>query len=240
MKKVKKEHLAKGIGYKYSDRKHQGLIGVPVSALIQEASNLYHWVQNDKDKVLKAGLEWKLVEGIPDQIIMCKDLAAQWNKIRNTQNTVEKQWNIQIKEAREFHAQILAGFRYAFRKHKTLLKYVSEMSGYRTNTQLIQDLNNVSVIGRKNKKLLDLINFPQSHIDKAALLSDNLATLLAERENEKAEKSAFYARYKTTCLNLKESLAKIRACGRYVFADDKSRLTGYRSEYRHIHRYKRK
>ena len=198
---------------KNSDRKLQNVIGVPISVLIQEASNLYGWVQEDRKMLMKAGLAWKLVEDIPDQVEKCKDLAAQWYVVRNERSKVAEQCKTQLKDARDLHAQIRRGYRYAFRENKTLLKKVFALSGYRKNSQIIQDLSNLCIVGRENKKLLDRINFDYAMVDKAAFLSDNLGEIISERENEKAERLVFYETVKTSCLALKESVSQIRACG---------------------------
>ena len=51
---------------------------------IQEAENLYKWCLPDKDTLVKAGLDWKIVEDLPIRAGALREAVSNWETQRFT------------------------------------------------------------------------------------------------------------------------------------------------------------
>ena len=99
---------------------------------------------------------------------------------------------------------------------------------------MMKDLNDLSLLGKDNTRLLEAINFDLSLLDKAAQTSGEMAVLLDEmnRNTERYEHSEAKKIRDQAYTHLKEAVDEILETGRYVFRQDKSHLKKYASEYR--------
>ena len=96
---------------------------------------------------------------------------------------------------------------------------------------MLQDLNDIAVLGKENTEPLTKINFDLTLLDKAAESADQYSSLLAEATSDRLNNSeAKILRDKAYAL-LKASVDEIRDCGQYVFWQDEIRLKGYVSQY---------
>ena len=151
-------------------------------------------------------------------------------------NKSAREWKKQSPIAYELRKKLLADFLYAFRKHPGLLKKVRAISPIGGYKKMIKDLNDLSLLGKDNTRLLEAINFDLSLLDKAAQTSREMAVLLdekdRERERELGEPSEAKKIRDQAYTHLKEAVDEIRETGRYVFRKDKRRSRVYASEYR--------
>jgi hypothetical protein len=96
---------------------------------------------------------------------------------------------------------------------------------------MIQDLNDLSVLGKANPQLLEAINLDMSLLDEAAQTAKEMAALLAEVNRSRREHSEAKRIRDQAYTHLKEAVDEIRRCGQYVFRQNKERLMGYRSSH---------
>ena len=223
----------------YSDKMLKTTVGLPVAILNQEAENLYHWCLEDKDKLVSAGLDWNLVEDIPARVELLQEVEAKWFIIKRTKNKIKKDFQKAMSEVREVHAGMLRDFRFAFHNDKDLLKDLSQLSGYKSHKDILIDLRVLAEIGKKNISLLEAINFDTSLLEAADKLCDNTSDKMSQYHID-IQKEEFKALHKKACLYLKDAVAVVRRCGKYVLHGNKERLVGYRSEYRYLHKGKKK
>jgi hypothetical protein len=137
----------------------------------------------------------------------------------------------QSPEAYAFRNDLLASFRFAFRKDDALLSRVSAIAEGSGHADLIQDLNDLAVLGRENPDPLTAIGFDLTQLDLAATRADELANLLAEANGDKADPNYSKTIRDKAYTHLKELVDEIREAGKYVFRNDKNRLKGYSSSY---------
>ena len=229
----------KEIDEKYDSKDIKTSVGLPVAILIQEAENLYHWCQEDKDKLISAGLDWDLAEDIPARVDILQEIEAKWFIIKRTKNTIKKDFQKAMAEVRELHAELLRDFRFAFHNKDGLLKDLSRLSGYKPHKEILLELRILAEIGKKNISLLEAINYDTSLLEAAEKLCDDTSDKMSQYHID-MQKEVFKALHKKACLYLKDAVAVVRRCGQYVFHGNKERLVGYRSEYRYLHKGKRK
>lgn len=96
---------------------------------------------------------------------------------------------------------------------------------------MVQDLNDLSVLGKANTRLLESIGFDMSILDNAAQTSRKMAVLLAEIDQSKRKRSEAKKIRDQAYTHLKEAVDEIRFTGQYVFRQNRDRFIGYRSEY---------
>jgi hypothetical protein len=204
---------------------------IPVGIYIQEADTLYHWVQADKEALIAVGLSWGLVEDLPLRCRTLIEAEAQWQTRRKTRTKSSREWDNLSPIAHELRNELLIGFRFAFRKHPDLVTKIKGISKGENQTKMIQDLNDLSVLGKANSRLLEVIRFDISLLDKAAQTAREMAVLLAEINKYRQERSEAKKIRDQAYTHLKKAVDEIRLTGQYLFRQNKDRFVGYRSKY---------
>jgi hypothetical protein len=106
---------------------------------------------------------------------------------------------------------------------------------------MIQDLNNLCGLGRAKTRLLEVINFDFSLLDKADQTAREMRRLLAEMNCEKDEGTGIKIIRDQAYTHLKEAVDVIREAGKFVFQQNKEHALEYTSQYmRQIKRKQKK
>lgn len=204
---------------------------MPIDRFNQRGENLYHWCQDDQDKLTANGLDWTYAEDLPVRAGACREAESIWSKEKKTRKEAAKAWKVQYPLAEKLKSDLLHQFRYAFRKDEELLVQVVIITEGDGAEDTIQDLNDLSVLGKANIPLLEAVNADLTKLDTAATTADSLATLLAEVNGDRNEPNAAKKVRDKAYTHLKEAMDEVIDCGRYVFRNDPDRLKGYRSPY---------
>ena len=204
---------------------------IPVDVYVQEAENLYHWCQDDREVLTAKGLNWALVDDLPIRCGALREAESLWNKERFTREEAEKQWKEKSPLAYELRNTLLHHFRFAYRNDEVLLGRVKAIAEGNTNADMIQDLNDLSVLGQANLEPLVAINFDMSFLDQAAPTADEMATILAAATGDRIDTSESKKIRDQAYTHLKEVVDEVYNYGKYVFWQDDERLKGYRSHY---------
>lgn len=204
---------------------------MPVAVFVQEAEDLYHWCIDDQQVLTRVGLDWDMVISLPTRSSACSEAQALWMKERKTCRQGEKDWKEQSPGAFELRDQLIFTFRFAFRKHGDLLARVDEIAQGNTQSDMVQDLNDCSVLGKAHPDLLTAINFETELLDTAALLSGQMANLLAIVNNERKRNSEALIIRNKAYTYLKQAVDEIRVCGKFAFRRNPDKLKGYSSGY---------
>lgn len=214
-------------------------INMPVDAYIQEAENLYHWCQEDKDELISKGLSWDIVTDLPIRSGALREAESLWNLQRFNREEAEKLWIEKSPLAYDLRNELLHDLRFAFRKDKDLSARVTGIAEGEGHADMIQDLNDLSILGKENPELLAKINFDMSLLDKAAELADEMAPLLGEATSDRAGYSESKMIRDKAFTYLKEAVDEVYDYGQYLFWRNENRKRGYRSNYLRRRRIKR-
>jgi len=204
---------------------------MPVDVFVQEAEDLFHWCPIDQVALMNAGLDWSLVDSLPIRAGACREAQSLWNKERNTRQETEQIWSNESPAAFNLRDELVHTFRYAYRNNPGLLGRVDEIAQGDSNSDMIQDLNDLAELGKANLDLLAVVNFETILLERAALVADRMADLLGATNGErKSDSEAMLIRDKAYTY-LKQAVDTIRDCGKYKFWRTPDRLKGYNSEY---------
>ena len=200
---------------------------MPVDNFVQEADNLYLWLQPDLAVLAAKGITQLKIDELPVRAGALREAQSLWIRESRSQDV----WNKQSPAAYELRDDLIADFRYAFRNEPSLLARVDEIDTGDGHEDMIQDLNDLSVLGDAHTELLSAIGMDLSKLEIAANLSDVMGQLLAEvNETRTGGNDAKYLRDQAYT-HLKQLVDEIRECGKYAFRKDEKRVLGYYSSY---------
>lgn len=203
---------------------------MPVAVFIQEAEYLYHSCKDDQQALIRVGLDWELVNSLPTRSRACSQAQALWRNESKSHPKSTQDWKEQSPAAFALYDQMIHSFRFAFRRHKNLLATVNEITDGNTDSDLVQNLNDLSVLGKDNLDLLTAISFEIDLLDTAALLAGNMAKLLAAMYSEKKSRESVIMRNKAYTY-LKQAVDEIRICGKFAFRHNPIRQKAYASDH---------
>lgn len=203
----------------------------PVASFLQEAENLYVWCIDDIPELVKAGVDEEMINTLPENIKACRDAQTLWKKKLKTPGEAQVQWKLQQPEASKLEAELIRALRFAFRNNPDLLarlKYIAKGNSY---ANLIQDLNDLALLGQKHSQLLTAIGFDMDLLDTATAKSKELAGLWAQTKIEKERLNETAVARNKAFWTLHQQVSEIRAAGQYVFRHRKDRYVGYVSQF---------
>jgi hypothetical protein len=204
---------------------------IPVDAALQEAEDLNVWCQEDKDKLVKAGLEWRLVEDLPAFTGACRYIQSQWQKEYKSLEEAQKEWNLKSPEAYELRNNMIHNFLHAYFKFSDLYSRTQKIAEGNTHADMIQDLSDLAALGKANTQPLQSINFDLALLDKAETMAAEMAQLLANSNGKKLENNKLRILRDKSYTCMKKSVDEIRRNGQFVFWKDEQRNKGYISLY---------
>lgn len=204
---------------------------MPIDVFVQEGENLYHWCIDDRQALESSGLDANLIDQLPVRAGACREAQSLWIKERNMRQDAEQQWKEKAPAAFDLRDQLVHAFRFAFRKDESLLSRVAEIAEGDTNSDMVQDLNDLAALGRANLSLLTAIGLSADLLDQASETADQMGALLGATNGERmANNEAMIIRDKAYTY-LKQAMDEIRASGKYVFWRNPDRQKGYSSTY---------
>lgn len=204
---------------------------MPVDVFLQEAENLYQWSLMDVAALATIGISAAVLNEIPVRAGACREAQSRWFKDRNSQLEAQREWSLQSPLAYALRDELLHTFRYAYRNDAALLARVAGIAEGNTHADMIQDLNDLSVLGKNNPAPLQAIGFDLGKLDTAAATSDAMANLLAMANGDRASQSETKKIRDKAFAYLKESVDQVREAGKYLFWKNENRYKGYVSKY---------
>jgi len=204
---------------------------IPVPVYIEEADTLCHRALQDKNELVAAGVSRELIEDLPQRLGALIEAEKKWQKEWKNRNKIALEWDKQSPAGYDLRKRLLADFYYAFRKESDLMMYLKYISPPGPYSKMIQDLTNLSDLGRAQTRLLEVTNFDFSLLDKADQTINEMARLLAKMDCGKGKSSKVKTIRDQAYTHLKEAVDVIRKAGKYVFRQNKEHSLEYTSQY---------
>jgi hypothetical protein len=204
---------------------------MPVDTYLQEGENLAKWSIMDAEALATIGIVLAVLNDLPVRAGALREAQSIWFKDRNSQLEAQREWAAASPEAFAMRDELLHTFRYAYRNDAALMARVEEIAAGNTNADMIQDLNDLSLLGKNNTALLEAINFDLEKLDDAANASDELANILALANGDKSLQSESKSIRDKAYTHMKELVDQIRDAGKYLFWKNEKRYKGYVSQW---------
>ncbi|WP_378185857.1 hypothetical protein ACE939_12170 [Aquimarina sp. W85] len=206
--------------------------GLPIDTALQEAEDLYHWATQDQEALTNVGLDLETyVTDLPIRAGALRYAQSQWYLERYNREEAQKEWDEQSPTAYALRNELLQAFRFAFRKRSDLIRRVGEVADGTGHADMIQDLSDLSALGKDNVDLLETIKFDTTLLNKAATDADAMAELLAKANGSVMDNSEAKMMRDKTYTHMKEAVDEIRQSGKYAFRKQPERYQGYVSRY---------
>jgi hypothetical protein len=209
---------------------------MPVDIFLQEAEDTYHWSITDAAQLATVGITQEMIDDIPVRAGALREAQSIWFKDRYSQEEAQQEWKIQSPEAFDLRDELLHIFYFAFRKDEVLLNRVRAIAEGDSNADMIQDLNDLSVLGKANIDAVKAVGAKPALLDQAATKADEMANLLAAANGDRAEQSETKTIRDKAYTHLKQLIDEVREAGRFLFWRNPDRYKGYTSKYRKKHR----
>ncbi len=204
--------------------------GMPMSIYIGEAETLVKVIADDVDILMDAGMTIEMINKLATLVGALRYVQSKCNAVHNLTTSSQKIWDENEVDAVDLKIECIRALRYAFRKEPDLLQRVDSIEDGTGQPDLIQDLNDLSILGLENFEYIAAINYPRERIEEAGALSDRMGELYGQKEST-AEKSERKQLRDQTFALLKELVDELYACGQYVHHGNKDRQQKHRSEY---------
>ena len=122
-------------------------------------------------------------------------------------------------------------YTFAFRKDPDLFRKVQTIREGGSNADMLQDLSDLSVLGKENTDLLKGIGFDLKLLSEAAQKANDLAVVLANANGEAGDDDQAKELRDKAYTYMTLAVDEIRTTGQYVFWRDEDRKKGYVSSY---------
>ncbi|HET8858468.1 hypothetical protein [Marivirga sp.] len=202
---------------------------MPIDVYLQEARNLYRWSKADQEKLQAVGL--KYFEEFTQRMGALSYAQSVWVNNRFAKVPSEVEWDKKCEQAKELKIELERSFLFAFHEKPLLLNKVEEIKKGTRNADMIQDLSDLSSLGKANLPLLTAINFDESKLDQAANEATEISFLLAKARGEEKERSNLKIMRDKAYIHLKELVDEVYRTGKFVFSNNDNKRKGYFSRY---------
>ncbi len=204
---------------------------MPIGIFLQESEDLRYWAIKDKEALLAAGLDENILDNLDVTIGATREAQSIWMENLKTRKDAEQRWKDESPAAFNLRDEMIHAFRYAYSQFDDLLVQLNTINEGGGSADMIQDLNDLAVMGRSNPEPLQRINYDMTKIERAAQLSEEMAELRAMANGDKQEDNEALTIRNQMYTLLKQLVDEIRACGKYLFWRDENRLKGYVSKF---------
>ncbi len=184
----------------------------------------------DIDKLKKAGLKEAVLESIKTYTKGLSTAEAHWLDVYKRKKDAMEEWSSNLDDSYELKEELLNDLSFAFRKEPGLLARVEMLREGNTHDDMIQDLKEIAITGRKHLDLLGAIGVSSDKLDQAEELYNKLFELKALATGEKNEvHPALLVRNQIYTL-LADVVKELKEVVRYVFWRDTDNLNRYLME----------
>lgn len=204
---------------------------IPVGIYLHESENLHTRVSVDLSKLTAVGMDPELVTKLLAYTGAARTAQSNWEELNTVREEAKEAWKAAWPAFIEFRNDLIDHMDFAYRNDEVLLKKLAIIKQGDSHADAVQDMANLSVLGKANLAPLEAINFDVTLIDKAAEEADKMGGLLgAVNGHMYVDDEIKVIRDKSYTL-LKSVVDEIRKYGRFVFRKDADHARSYSSKY---------
>ncbi len=218
-----------------SKNPHSLKYNIPVSVVIQQASDMYFVALTDREILEAAGLCMEKAMSLETLAQECSHAEAAWKMVKEERS-------IKKAELRRYFTQLFAlrnelAFHFRCICEKNSLPVSVPVYGSRSGAILVQDLFDLALLGKKLIPWLDKSGFDVSRLEDAHDSACALASRLAHWEVFTPDESPERAERDRLYFEIRQVLCDVREVGRRVFHNH-PRAAAYSDSYKRASRRK--
>lgn len=200
--------------------------------LIQEAFNLYGWVQSDIQALTQYGMPPELPNNMLLTAKACAEIQAQWFTVQHSKSKALKIWEETLNQALVLREELLHDYSFAFRLNGILMRKIEEIKKGSGEPDLIMDLSNLLGLGNREIPLLNQVGFNTELLVQAEGLVEVMGQQLARARNTEHDKQNTQLLRNKAMFRLQYLLTELRSFGNFAFKNNPERLEGYKLQYK--------
>lgn len=204
---------------------------MPFAIYLGEAEALYVRASQDLPRLQAVGMPAELLPALLKLTGAVRMADANWKELTSEHKDALKSWKTESPAMYELRDELIDHLEFAFRKDEHLLDQLAAIREGDSHADAIQDLVNLSVLGKANQAPIEAINYDVTKLDEAAQMADRMAGLLG------AVNGQMYTDDETKLIRdkgytlLKQVVDEIRDYGKFVFRNDADHVKAYSSKY---------
>ena len=200
---------------------------IPIGIFLQEAYNIYHFMQDDREQLIETGLNWTLAEELPLRIICCREAEARLWSIRYGDSPKKKTYKRLQALTEETINELLRGLTFLSHHDEYLVNQIKIIRKTGDDTFVCSHLN---VLMETYRQPLSAIGVPERTFSDLITCSNELPHARAEYNHERSSSTYLTTRNKAYTFTV-AAVDEIRRHAHFALSNDKKRLRGYASQY---------
>ena len=206
---------------------------MPPDDIVGEAEELLNTATEDKDLLIKGGLESEYIDSLRDRIGAYIVAEAEHRAVAFAKSEAKKEWDDIETKAVEIKRTLMHYMRFVFKRNNMTaeLKSIGEIAKGKGRRDLMLDLMDLYKLAQKNVDLLTTVGMDTSLIEDANTMFEKLRSLLGDLNTEPEEVETKKMLVKKAYTYLWDAVDNIREFGQFVFWKDENRLDLYRSDH---------
>jgi hypothetical protein len=212
---------------------------MPVAVAVQEAFNLYEFCRDDRERLVKAGLDGLYVDDLLVRATALIELQTVWMEESRTSNEYRDKWKEEFSKASALRKELLHIYHFVFKQDRIILESLRKICRGRRIDEFIQSMSSLAQLGTVHREILEKSGASFRLVEKTREMGEKLTGIYSRaKSNDEEGKEGPVVRNRAF-YHLREAVEQIRRTGRFVF-HKKGRYKAYTSHYMAVKGRKRR
>jgi hypothetical protein len=202
---------------------------IPIASLVQDANDLHYCCRADRTILENAGLDWSMVEQLPEKLSACAKAEAVWYIYKKNNKSDTFSLKEEYRKGRKLRTDLAAELRKAFK----IADDTRRLPGFKNNwtrADIVQDLYDLAFIAKKNDAIIKQ-KYIWELVTTAEQTAKKLSEMTAQHTINRPTNSDQLQKRNEIAHELSSIISKIREIGRIAFKDDPKRIQCYYKKY---------
>jgi len=202
---------------------------IPIASLVQDANDLHYCCRADRTILENCGLDWSMVEKLPEMLSACAKAEAVWYIYKKNHKSDTFTLKEEYSKGRKLRTDLAAELRKVFK----IADDTRILPGFKNNwtrADIVQDLYDLAFIAKKNDAIIKQ-KYIWELVTTAEQTARKLSKMTARHTINRPTNSDQLRNRNQIAHELSSIISKIREIGRIAFKDDPNRIQCYYKKY---------
>jgi hypothetical protein len=204
---------------------------MPIGIYLQECEKLHTRASADLPNLTAVGMTAELLAKLLPYTGALRTAESNWAELNTVRDDAKEAWKAEWPAFIEFRNDLIENMDFAYRNSEPLLKRLAIIKDGDSQADAVQDMTNLSVLGKANLAPLEAIYFDATLLNKAAEDADRMGGLLGAVNGEMYVEDEIKVIRDQAFTLTKQVVDEIRKYGRFVFRNDPKIAKSYSSKY---------